>query len=45
MLFDSVSRAFVVAQSDEFEMPAMIAFSQIQEPDLEPRVQAGPKLH
>jgi len=27
MLFDSVSRASVVAQSDEFEMPAMIAFS------------------
>jgi hypothetical protein len=34
MLFDNASRAFVVAQSDELRMPAMIAFSLPQELDL-----------
>jgi hypothetical protein len=34
MLFDNASRAFVVAQSDELRMPAMMAFSLLQELDL-----------
>jgi len=33
MFFDNASRAIVIAQSDELRMPAMIAFSLLQEVD------------